>query len=425
MTEHLRLVRRGWWILLLAAVGGAACALLVTGQMPVRYAAAVSLMVDQRGSADPLSQQRVKSYARLVTSRRVLQEVATAERLDPATLDVRSEVVPGTVLLRAIVTDGDPDRAARVANRIGGELSGLIHTLERRTAIGVTVIDRATPPANPVSPRPPLNVAAGILLGLVFAYGLLMLRSRLDTTITDSDDLAAATGAPTLGVVGRDRRRPLIVAGGQAEAFRALRTNLRFVGEDGGPRSLLVTSCGPGEGKSTLAINLALAVAGTGRRVALVDADLRRPSVARHLGLETRSMGLTDVLAGSARLAEALQRRPDLDVLPGGPIPADPGELAGSPGMRRVIADLAADHDLVVVDAPPLLPVSDAVVLATACDGVLLVTRAGRTRRESLAQAVARLTRVDARLVGGVLNFAPVRPRSPYPEERARTGGFR
>ncbi|WP_051760424.1 polysaccharide biosynthesis tyrosine autokinase [Herbidospora cretacea] len=424
MTEHLRLVRRGWWILLLAAVGGAAGALLVTGHMPVRYAAAVSLMVDQRGSADPLSQQRVKSYARLVTSRRVLKEVATAERLDPATLDVRSEVVPGTVLLRAIVTDGDPDRAARVANRIGGELSGLIHTLERRTAIGVTVIDRATPPANPVSPRPPLNVTAGILLGLVFAYGLLMLRSRLDTTIADSDDLAAAAGAPTLGVVGRSRRRPLI-ADGHAEAFRALRTNLRFVGADGGPRSLLVTSCGSGEGKSTLAINLALAVAGTGRRVALVDADLRRPSVARLLGLEGRSMGLTDVLAGSARLPEVLQRRQDLDVLPGGPVPADPGELAGSPGMRRLIADLAADHDLVVVDAPPLLPVSDAVVLATACDGVLLVARAGRTRRESLAQAVARLTRVDARLVGGVLNFAPVRPRSPYPEERARPAGFR
>ncbi|WP_062345734.1 polysaccharide biosynthesis tyrosine autokinase [Herbidospora yilanensis] len=425
MTEHLGLVRRGWWILLLAAVGGAACALLVTGYMPVRYAAAVSLMVDQKGSADPLSQQRVKSYARLVTSRRVLREVAVAEHLDPATLDVRSEVVPGTVLLRAIVTDGDPERAARLANRIGGELSGLIHTLERRAAIGVTVIDRATPPADPVSPRPPVNVAAGILLGLVFAYGLLMLRSRLDTTISDGDDLAAAAGAPTLGVVGRDRRRPLVVTGARAEAFRALRTNLRFVGVDGGPRSLLVTSCGTGEGKSTLAINLAVAVAQTGRRVALVDADLRRPSLAGYLGLDTRSMGLTDVLAGSARVPEALQRRHDLDVLPSGRVPADPGELAGSPGMHRVLSELATDHDLVVVDAPPLLPVTDACLLATACDGVLLVARAGRTRRESLAQAVARLTRVDARLVGGVLNFAPVGLRSPYPEERARRTSFR
>nr|WP_062333762.1 polysaccharide biosynthesis tyrosine autokinase [Herbidospora sakaeratensis] len=415
MREHLRLVRRGWWILLLAAVGGAAGGLLVTGHMPVRYAAAVSLIVDQKGSADPLSQQRVKSYARLVTSRRVLQEVAAAELVDPATLDVRSEVVPGTVLLRAIVTDGDPLRAARVANRIGGELSGLIHTLEKRSVIGVTVVDRATPPLRPVSPRPPLNVAAGILLALVFAYGFLMLRSRLDTTIADSDDLAAVTGAPTLGVIGRGR--PLIATGHRAEAYRALRTNLQFVGVDGRPRSLLVTSCGTGEGKSTLAVNLALAAAQTGWRVALVDADLRRPSLARYLDL-TAPMGLADVLAGSARLPEALRRWRDVDVLTSGRVPTDPGGLAGSPAMRRVVADLTADHDLVIVDAPPILPVTDAVALATACDGVLLAGRAGRTRRESLAQAVGQLTRVRARVVGGVLTFARVRPRSPYPENR-------
>ncbi len=195
---------------MLAAVGGAGCALLVTGYMPVRYSATASLMIDQKGSADQLSQQRVKSYARLVTSRRVLLEVAVAEHLDPAALagNVRAEAVPGTVLLQAIATDSDPARAARVANRIGDELSGLIHTLENRSAIGVTVIDLATAPTRPVSPRPPLNIAAGIVLGLVFAYGFLMLRSRLDTTIADSDDLAAAIGAPTLGVIGRNRRHP-------------------------------------------------------------------------------------------------------------------------------------------------------------------------------------------------------------------------
>ncbi|WP_082801382.1 polysaccharide biosynthesis tyrosine autokinase [Herbidospora cretacea] len=412
MREGVRLVRRGWWILLLAAVGGAGCALLVTGHMPVKYAATASMMIDQR---DALSQQRLKSYAGLVTSRRLLLEIAVTERLDPAALagNVRAETVPGTVLLRAIVTDSDPARAARVANRIGDELSGLIHTLGNRPAIKVAVIDPATVPVSPVSPKPPINVAAGILLGLVFAYGLLMLRSRLDTAVADSDDLAAAIGAPTLGVIGRDRRQPLAVT----EAFRALRTNLQFVGVDGRPRSLLVTSSGTGEGKSTLAINLALAVAQTGRRVALVDADLRRPSIARCLGLEP-AMGLTDVLAGSARLPEALRRWRDVDVLPSGRIPPNPSELAGSPGMLRVMSDLTADHDLVIVDAPPLLPVTDASVLATVCDGVLLVARAGRTRRDALTQATGQLGRVKARVVGGVLNFAPARPRSPYPESR-------
>ncbi|GAB1822460.1 tyrosine-protein kinase domain-containing protein [Herbidospora sp. RD11066] len=415
MTEHVRLVRRGWWILLLAVLGGAGCALLVTGYMPVRYAATVSMMLDQKGSADQISQQRVKSYARLVTSRRVLLDVAVAEHLDPSALagNVRAEAVPGTVLLRATVTDSDPARAARVANRIGDELSGLIHTLDNRPAIGVTVIDPATPSPAPVSPKPVLNVAAGILLGLVFGYGFLMLRSRLDTTIADSDDLAAALGAPTLGVIGRQRRHPLVVT----ESYRALRTNLQFVGVDGRPRSLLVTSCGTGEGKSTLAINLALAVAQTGRRVALVDADLRRPSIVRHLGLEA-AMGLTDVLVGSARLPEVLTVWRGIDVLPSGRVPANPSELAGSPGMHRVMSDLTADHDLVIVDAPPLLPVTDAAVLAVTCDGVLLVARAGRTRRDALTRAAGQLERVRARLVGGVLNFAPVRPRSPYPESR-------
>lgn len=176
-----------------------------------------------------------------------------------------------------------------------------------------------------------------------------------------------------------------------------------------------MTSSLPGEGKSSTASNLAIALTQAGWRVILVDADLRRPRIPDYLGIEG-GVGLTDVLIERAELSEVIQSwgRDDLSVLPSGPVPPNPSELLGSQQMLRLLTRLTDEYDMVIIDAPPLLPVTDAAALAAVCDGALLVARFGKSRREHLARAVDLLASVNARLLGSVLNFAPMRGGDAY-----------
>ena len=252
---------------------------------------------------------------------------------------------------------------------------------------------------------------AGLIVGLAAA----ILRSRLDTSVRTSDDLTRVTGMPTLGVIASDRDaagRPLLLHANprsdRAEAFRQLRTNLRFVDVDRRPRSIVIASALPGEGKTTTAANLAITLAEAGLRVVLVNADLRRPGLGLYMGIE-ESVGLTSVLIGSAELADAVQELGNglLRVLPSGPLPPNPSELLGSIGMRQVIQGLERDNDIVLLDSPPLLTVTDASVLSATAGGVIVVVRSGKTKLGELKQALAGLQTVGAHILGGVVNMAP------------------
>lgn len=189
-----------------------------------------------------------------------------------------------------------------------------------------------------------------------------------------------------------------------SEAFRVLRTNLQFLGLDKPLKSLLITSATPSEGKSTTASNLAVSFAQAGARVCLVDADLRRPMVAKMFGLENW-MGLTTVLVNPETLTDALQETaiPDLWVLPSGPIPPNPAELMSSGRMKQVLEALEQGFDLVVVDTPPVLAVTDAAALAPAVSGVLMVIRSGVVDRTQAQRAKSALEAVGARVLGAVL----------------------
>ena len=193
----------------------------------------------------------------------------------------------------------------------------------------------------------------------------------------------------------------------EAEAYRRLRTNLEFTSLDHPLRTLLITSAGPGEGKSTALANLAVSIAQAGRSVILVDSDLRRPSLHDVFGLDNEE-GLTTAVARPAE-QPALQDSgvSGLSVLTSGPLPDIPADLIASPAMDAVIAQLSERADIVLFDAPPVVTVSDAAVLASRVDGVLLVVNAGRTRREYAQRAKALLEKVHARLVGAVLINAP------------------
>jgi capsular exopolysaccharide synthesis family protein len=197
-----------------------------------------------------------------------------------------------------------------------------------------------------------------------------------------------------------------------AESFRQLRTSLQFLdvgARAGGPsearRLLSVTSSLAGEGKTTVAVNLAVALAETSARVLLVDADLRRPSVATRLGVEG-AVGLTTVLVGQAEVSDVVQPwgGTGLDVLTSGELPPNPGELLGSPAMRSLLARLRAEYDFVIVDTAPLLPVADGAIVASLVDGTLLLANVAKVRRYQLAESLGSLARVEASLLGVVLN---------------------
>ncbi|MCK9930944.1 polysaccharide biosynthesis tyrosine autokinase [Frankia sp. Mgl5] len=440
LRDYVRVLRRSWLLVLTCVLLGGLLAATANWRAARIYAATVTMVVsssdDSEGAATAyqgglLSQQRVKSYANLVASERVAAAVIERLKLDDSPSDLRGHIqaqtVPDTVLLRAVVRDADPARARSIADAVGETFSEAVARIERPAAdeppsVRVSVWEHAKLPTTPVSPQPVRNIALGVLLGLLISIGAAFLRHRLDTSVTGEADANSVTGLPNLAMINYDSssgRRPLIIHADphspRAESFRQLRTNLQFVDVDTAPRSILVSSSVPGEGKTTTVCNIAITLAQGGARVCLVEGDLRRPSFGEYLGIESAA-GLTSVLIGAADLDDVLQpwgegRVGDgrVEVLPSGPIPPNPSELLGSRNMSDLIEVLHSRFDIVLIDAPPLLPVTDAAVLATRVDGALLVARVGRTRREQLRRAAEALRAVDARIIGTVLNMVPAK----------------
>lgn len=370
------------------------------------------------------SQERVKSYAKIANSPAVTGAVIKqlGLNLTPGQLAGRitATAPTDTVLVDITVKDPSAARARDVANSTATQFAKVVGNLERPTAgqptpVAITVVRPATLPTTPVSPRPTVNVALGLLLGLALGVGIALLRETLDTSIKSSEDLQKLTGSSALGVISFDsqaQKNPLVSQldsrTGRGEAFRTLRTNLRFVDVDNPPRTVVITSSVASEGKSTTSCNLAITLASAGVRVILVEGDLRRPRVADYMGLEG-AVGLTDVLIGRARLDDVLQPwgASKLAVLTSGALPPNPSELLSSSQMSELLTGLKTRADIVLIDAPPLLPVTDAAILGRGCDGAILIVRQAKTTREQITRAMEALSSVGARVLGTVLNMAP------------------
>ena len=275
----------------------------------------------------------------------------------------------------------------------------------------MTVISPATPPSFAFTPNTKLNAVTGLVVGLAIGVVLALARTILDTRVRTQKDIRRVSDVAVLSTVRYDRKSAHEAAvmrsqpfGDQAEAYRRLRTNLRYLNLRGPNRSIVVTSSLPTEGKTTTSINLAWAMAEGGARVLLVDADLRRPSIARHLGIEG-TVGLTTVLIGEATVADVVQRWGDmLDVLPSGQVPPNPSELLDSTTMVDLLAELASSYDVVILDSAPLLPVTDAAVLSRLTDGALVVVGSKRVHRHQLADGLATLSTAGGRVLGLVFN---------------------
>ena len=333
----------------------------------------------------------------------------------------------GTTLIEIAVRDPDPTKAALISNAVASSLTAAVEQIETPSGqtvspVKLALVRPAAVPLQPVTPRVMLNIAVGLLVGLAIGLGVAVLRRLLDTRIRSDRDIAQVTEVPVISAVAFDSRaaeRPLIVhmdpRSQRAEAFRTLRTNLQFVDIDAS-HSFLVTSSIPGEGKSTTAINLAIALADAGSRVVLLDADLRRSKVSNYMSIEGGA-GLTDVLIGRAELVRrvaALGHRKSCTCCRPERFRPIPSELLGSNAMSDLIDKLEQDYDVVIFDTPPLLPVTDAAVLAKRAGGVILVAACGRTTRHQLAGALSALEHVGAHVCGLVLSMVPVKGPDAY-----------
>lgn len=439
LRDYLRMLRRNW-ILIVAAtlagllLGGAASVLTkptYTAETQLFVAIQSSGTVQELQQGNTFSQARVQSYVKTVGSPVVLQPAIDSLGLDLTPEELSKQIKAGTdantVLINISVADNSPVQAAAIAEAVANSLIMAIDKLEKpktggSSPVSLSIITPATAPSAPSAPNTRLNLLLGFVIGLALGIGGSILRNTLDNRIRGEADLRRVTPIPLLGGISFDpdaARKPLLTQTGpqspRAESFRQLRTNLQFANVSGLAKTVLVTSSLPGEGKSTTATNLAIALAQAGQTVCLVDADLRRPMVNEYLGLD-RTAGLTTALVGAADVNDLLQPWGDdnLYVFASGQIPPNPSELLGSNEMKQLIIRLEQAFDTVVIDAPPLLPVTDAAVLSQHVGGVVVVVGSQKLREQDLAKSLNTLEMVGSNILGVVLNLLPVKGPDAY-----------
>lgn len=432
LPEYVKLLRARWVTVCVTMGVVVLCAIAITLLTTPLYQSSTRLFVATAPGAslaetyqgNRFSQERVISYSELLTGHTLAQRTIDKLDLDMTAEELQNQIEANakldSVLIKLYVTDPSPVQARDIANTLTDEFVAMVREVETPNADGVSdarifVEQRAMAADTPLVPNAFRNIVVGLVLGLLAGIGLAIVRDMLDNTVKDGPAVEDIAG---VGVAGRIplnkdlRRRAAIAFEGKnsvtTEAFRKLRTNLQFLNVDNPPRVIMLTSSVSGEGKSTTAINLALALAEIEHNVVLVDGDLRCPKVHTYLGL-IGQVGFSTVLSGGSTLRESVQptRYPGLTVLASGPIPPNPSALLGSQSAKKVLAQLRADYDYVIVDSAPLLAVADASVLAASVDGVLLVTRYGKTRREQLEHSVASLQNVGAQLLGVAFTMSP------------------
>jgi capsular exopolysaccharide synthesis family protein len=438
--DYVRIVLAHWLGVVVLAVVGVLAALGYNQTEPAVYQASATGLVtigktsdsSEATIGDSLAKSRVTSYVAIATSTDVAQAVIASHELDGLGLPS----APGALIGHIQVSQPQSTVLITIAARApsSGAATTLANAWVQALADQVSKIDGSDKPGQPglhmdvlsqaqpgsqVLPRTKVNLLLGLLLGALLGLVYALVRHQFDRRLRSSEEVEKKFGVPVIGLVPQssqmrleDGELALAVTGSlasssasAAEAFRKLRTNLAFMDVDHPPRIIVVTSPKQSDGKSTVAANLAAAIAIGGQPVTLIDGDLRRPTVAHSMAI-VDGAGLTDVLVGRVTAEEVIQDHPDvpgLRVLASGAIPPNPSELLGSQAMRSLISDLAEDA-MVIVDAPPLLPVTDAAVLTRSADGAIVVISHGGTLDTELAVSLNHIAQVHGRTLGIVFN---------------------
>lgn len=439
LQRFLRILRLRWMtitaVIVLALLASIAITVTTTPlyksstRLFVSTYAGSSLMDTYQGNL--LSQERVRSYTILLTGEALAQRTIDALHLDMSARALRQEVSArskmGTVLIDVDVLDPSPVRARDIANTLSDQFVKMVRELETPgdgslPDTRVVVEQPAAIASSPAVPNLMRNLALGLFAGVLLGVACALGREVIDNTVKKHEDLESITGVAVVGDIPMDKARrgaPAISFGTEnsqiAESFRKMRTNLSFLSVDNPPRVIVVTSSIPNEGKSTTAVNIALALVEVDNNVLLVDGDMRRSIAHKHLNVDG-AVGLSTVLSGAVSLSDALQETQfsGLTVLAAGATPPNPSELLASHAAKNLLEELRGKFDYVIVDSCPLLAVTDAALLAANADGALLLGRYGQTRRDQLKNATDALQNVGAALLGSVFVMTPPRSRSAY-----------
>ncbi len=428
LRTYLAAIRKSWLLIVVTTLLGAVAGTLAYLATPATYATTIDFYVStpaEKGSnpasAGQFGEARVNSYIVLLSSEEMAKRVVDTTGLDLTPQQVARKIEASTelntVIVTATVTDGSPQRSLQLAQGLAEGFPELVDELDNQgrdtDIVVIHVVSGPTLQANPISPDPRIYIGLGIAAGLVCGLVIAILREVFDNSVRTVDSAQRLIGAPVIGTILYDpdtKRTPLIVGDEsnslRSEAYRQLRTNLQFINAARSANTILITSSVPLEGKSTTAVNLALTFVEFGERVLLIDADLRRPQLSLLLNMKS-DVGLTNVLADQIELDDAIQPWQDarLSLLASGSVPPNPSELLGSARMGKLIEKVQERFDKIVIDTPPVLPVTDAAVAAAYAEAVVVVVRHGHTSRTLVANAATTLENVDARVVGSVLNM--------------------
>ena len=434
LMRYVRVLRHRLWMIVLCPIVAALAAGIVSSVLPPVYEAHVILLVrpsQPLASSDPAaaaltSDQISRTYASLMTERPLLESVISDLGLKANATDLAKRIKvtpePNTTILDVAAQDTDPALARDLANRLVADFIKEIKLIQQqetqlpnaRSGDDLVVVSPAVLPDKPVSPNLPLNVALAFAAGLLLALGIAYLLDYLDQSIKDDDELTERLGLIPIGHIAlaptRKGMRAELTAlddrSPASEAYRALRTSLLFSTIDQELKTIVVTSAGPGEGKSRTAANLAIVLARAGHKTLLIDADLRRPSTHKTFG-RIKNIGLSNLILQDVTEDEAITavaQVPNLWLVTSGPLPPNPSELLGSGRMRELMARLRSGFTYVILDTPPVNAVTDAPVLASAANATILVVEQGRTTFPALAHAKQALDRVGAHTIGVVMN---------------------
>jgi capsular exopolysaccharide synthesis family protein len=458
--DLLRIIRRRLWIIVVVV---AVLTGLVVGssfaQTPMYEASITILVGQQRGTNDyPITpydlQALTQTMVNGVATRPVAKAVIRQENLQitPEQLlaGLNVEQIENTQFIQATYTDPSPERAQQVANALGDVFSKQVNEVSpSATAISATVWERAVVPDEPVTPNPVRSGLLALVLGLMLGVGVAFLLEYLDDSWHSPEEMEQVSGAPTFGIIpGYKGSKPqkgasaaqsplktkLREAGREAEtdelgerlvtaldptspaaeAYRTLRTNLLYAFVDEPPKAIVLTSPGPGEGKSTTCANLGVVLAQAAKNTLILDCDFRKPVMHRFFGLRNL-YGIVDVIVGERRLQDVWTEPVEgLHVVTVGRVPPNPSELLGTRRVSELLASFREAFDYVLVDAPPVGLVSDPAILATQGDGVLLVSDAQNTRKGSVRQSMRSLEAVGSRILGTVMNNVKVSSSEYY-----------
>lgn len=366
-----------------------------------------------------LNQQLVHTYGELVKSRlvgdKVIESLDLGIPYESFKGKVQVSLVNDTEIIKIQVKDSDKELAADIANEVSEQF---MKTVKLKMNIeNVQIIDEAPVPQSPVSPRKFLNMAIGAVLGFMLGVFVTFLLEYLDKTFKKPEDIEKILHLPVLGTI------PLILARGKetivrnnpkssiSEAFRTMRTNIQFTNIDRDMKTIAITSSTTSEGKSTMVSNFAISLAQEDKKVLILDCDLRRPRVHKLFNI-SNDKGITSILMGASTLDDAVYNSTDIEglsIITAGPIPPNPSELLSSNRMKEFLESVKDKYDMIILDTPPVGLVTDAAILSASIDGTLLVVEVGETETGQAEYAKELLDKVNANILGVVLNKIPLK----------------